>query len=123
MGTSYFFLEESTFPLIRLGRPPEQIHYSDRNIKSFHGPSMDLQVATATDQSLIAWNIDGSLRSGRVEFRDYDYEGSLKTIKFTDASCISYSEEMNPDSVMLPRLITLFILPDKMIYDGDYVIK
>ena len=118
MGTSYFFVDDNIFPLVRYGRPPENYHYRDDRITNRAGPEMYVQVATATDQSLILWSIEGSVKTGRVEFRDYEYDGSLKTVKFVDGVCIAYGEESNPDSIMLPRLISLSIIPATLTYDG-----
>gem|GEM_PF-4830817 len=78
-------------------------------------------VASADDQSLYAWTLDGSARSGRIEFRNYDTDGSIKTVRFTDAVCSSYQEGDNPDSPMLPRKITLAITPAKLLYEFNQV--
>jgi hypothetical protein len=117
MGTAYFFVEDNTFPLIRYGQPPENFHFSDNRIGSRFDPGMYIEVATATDQSLMEWCLSGSLKSGRVEFRDYSYPGSLKALVFEDACADSYREESDPVSVMLPRLIFLHIIPGRMFYE------
>lgn len=57
MGTAYFFVGDNTFPLIRYGQPPENYHYSDNRIGSRFDPGMYIEVATATDQSLMEWCI------------------------------------------------------------------
>jgi hypothetical protein len=119
MGASYFIVDGNTFPITRYG-PPGEIHSnmggSSRNRPM--GSEIYVEVATAMDQSLAMWNINGSLKGGRIEFRDYDYDGSLKTIKFVDGICSTYSDNNNPDNVMLPRLLSLYIIPAKMIYEG-----
>jgi hypothetical protein len=84
---------------------------------------MYIKLATANDQNfLMAWSVDGTTKSGRIEFRDYEYDGSLQTLKFVNGTCLSMSILNNPDSVMLPIIVSLYIIPDKLIYDVDYVI-
>lgn len=120
MGTSYLFVEENIFPVERYGSDSENANFHRNNIGTYKGrlsPEMHVKVATASDQSLMEWFINGSAKSGRIECRDFEYEGSIFTLKFVDGICLSYSETLNPDSVMLPRLISICILCATLTYE------
>jgi hypothetical protein len=113
MGTSYFFVEETVFQILSYGFTPE-----GGNPRGSHAGGLSLnlyiRLATATDQSLVQWSVNYSVKSGRIEIRSGEFNRSSDTLIFEDAVCSSYSEENNPGNAALPRLINMCITPVKM---------
>ena len=123
MGISFFYIDEQTFPIISFSRRPESPSYWENAPRARFSTEMYLKLATANDQNLLlAWAWEGAVKSGRIEFRNYEYDGSLQTLKFVNGTCSAVSIANNPDSVMLPVIVSLSILSEKLIYGVDYVV-
>ena len=90
------------------GRPSSQVM----------GGTIQVEVESSDDTSLIDWMIDPTgKKSGKLEFSKTDEEGVLKTIEFEDAFLTSYTESMDAIS-NAPMAENLVLSAKKLTVNG-----